>query len=160
DQGLRETRILHVRHGDQEVVLEVARKCLGHAAWYWARARGGQEQAGSGTGNAISGFEAPGAGDLEQAAFGQIPGKGRERCGQTYDAQGGVIQYLMTRGLDQLDAVEAAVTANGHAQHQAAVDALTARLGRVVLVADALDLATPGVHVEGPRIPAGRGGIE
>src|SRR5690554_8027777 len=66
----------------------------------------------------------------------------------------------MARGLDQLDAVEAAVTANGHAQYQTAVDALTARLGRVVLVADALDLATPGVHVEGPRIPAGRGGIE
>src|SRR5690606_38575814 len=60
DQGLRETRILHVRHGDQEMVLEVARKCLGHAAKYWVRARGGQEQAGSETSNTISGFEAPG----------------------------------------------------------------------------------------------------
>src|SRR5690606_13699306 len=112
------------------------------------------------TGNTISGLEAPGASDLEQTELSQIPGKRREGGGQAHDAQSGIVQHLVAGGLDQFDTVETAVTADGHAQHQAAIDALAAGLSGVVLVTDALYLAPPGVHVEGSRIAAGRRGVD
>src|SRR3569833_676685 len=120
---------------------------------YVRDARGARSLAG---GEAIAAQELPGARDVQDVrVLAHLHGERRERRGEVDDAHGGIVQYLVTRGVAHFDRDEAAVGPQGDVQHEAAREVLTPRLFRVIEIADALDLLAPRLEIG--RVAEGAG---
>src|SRR5690606_26844205 len=108
----------------------------------------------------VAGQELPGAGDVQDVdVLGGFRDR-RERLGQAHDAHRRFVEDGMAAGLDDVDALDAAVATHRHGHHQLAFEVAPACLVGVVEVADALHPGDPAAHIGRVLVLARVGGAE
>jgi len=89
----------------------------------------------------------PGAGDVQYVCAVLGLRQWRERFTQTHDALGCIVQNGISAGLNDVDALNAAVPPHCDRHDQLPVQIAASRLIRIVEIADALDSGDPSPHV-------------